>query len=240
MHRRGSAPAGQGAAIGAVPSARTVPAAATGPSRAIADAWPCTTLRLRLGLSDRGAEQLGADRLVVDLCVRYVGDDRQGLALAGRLHDERAVADDPAEQRLVEGHVRDLRERHHRDLAPDEAVEEQEALVGGDEPLAAPVQPRPDQPAHGAPPQEEAEVVQQHRPALAGGHLDVDDEREDGGRDGCADLAGQRQPVVADRDDRALAGYEGAVEVAVEPRPPRHVSLEAVSRRTSRCSPHRW
>ena len=42
------------------------------------------------------------------------------------------------------------------------------------------------------------------------------------------------------RDDRALAGYEGAVEVAVEPRPPRHVSLEAVSRRTSRCSPHRW
>ena len=119
--------------------------------------------------------------------------------------------------------VGDLEQRHHRDLAADEAVEQQEALVGGDEPVAPPVEHPPEEPEAGGPPEQEAGVPQQ-LPPWALRDLGVDPERQERCPGGHEDLADQVEPVPAHRDDDGLVGDEVALELAVEPRSARHVT----------------
>src|SRR3954452_6810608 len=70
--------------------------------------------------------------------VGQVLDLAQRLVLTGRLEHERAVAQHPAERRLLVLHVGDPQQRHHRDLAGDDAVDDHHPLVGQDEAVELP------------------------------------------------------------------------------------------------------
>src|SRR6478736_10080777 len=147
-------------------------------------------------------EDLRADVAVGLVGVGHPLDLAEGMVLARALEDELAVAAELAGDGADIAHVGRSEQRHHRDLVRDEAVAQQQPLVGRHEPVVAPVEQAPQQAQEQReedPPEDRADGLGGLRDVVVDPH--GGDEPQGGRRDGFGELG----PVGADRRHEPLA-----------------------------------
>jgi len=139
------------------------------------------------------------------LGIGQVIDVAQRLVLPGRLHDELAVTQDPADRGTLEAHVRHLGERHHVHFLGDQSGREQHPLRRDDEVGLRPLENLHEQPDEEQPPQDpddedDRAAAVRHRVGQPARDGQPDQDLEDG--------PDQYRGMLVNRDDLTLMGQE--------------------------------